>query len=142
MMFPRFSARLHLPPCFLAGVLLCSGASFLRMAVRGVLPVSLAAAGVFLAPAPAEARRFGGMRSFGFRGSRGFSGRRLGGFSFGSRSRRSLFRRGFRRRPYRGYGFGLPFFGGFGFPFFGFGFGLFRFFMIPLILFFVLRLLR
>ena len=65
----------------------------------------------------AEARRFGGMRSFGFRGSRGLFSRR----SFGSRSRfgsfgsrRSSFgRRGFTRRPAFG-GFGRSMFAGIG----------------------------
>ena len=65
----------------------------------------------------AEARRFGGMRSFGFRGSRGlFSRRSFGGRSrFGSfGSRRSGFgRRGFTRRPAFG-GFGRSMFAGIG----------------------------
>ena len=65
----------------------------------------------------AEARRFGGMRSFGFRGSRGlFSRRSFGGRSrFGSfGSRRSSFgRRGFTRRPAFG-GFGRSMFAGIG----------------------------
>ncbi|MED5579015.1 MAG: TIM44-like domain-containing protein [Nitrospinota bacterium] len=65
----------------------------------------------------AEARRFGGMRSFGFRGSRGLFSRR----SFGSRSRFGSFgsrragfgRRGFSRRPAFG-GFGRSMFAGIG----------------------------
>ena len=65
----------------------------------------------------AEARRFGGMRSFGFRGSRGLFSRR----SFGSRSRFGSFgsrrsgfgRRGFTRRPAFG-GFGRSMFAGIG----------------------------
>ena len=73
-----------------------------------------------LAPAAAEAR-FGRGGSFGFRGSRSFSGR-----SFG----RSGYSRGF-----RGGGFGLPFMMGMGFGGFGGSF------LIPMILFFVLRMM-
>lgn len=83
-------------------------------------------------PAEAEARRFGGGRSFGFRGSRGFGRRSFGG--------RSGYTRGYRsaRRPYYGGGFGF-------FPFLGFGYGLFglgRLFLMPLILIIILRLMR
>ncbi len=74
----------------------------------------------------AEARRFGGMRSFGFRGSRGLFSRR----SFGSRSRFGSFgsrrsgfgRRGFTRRPAFG-GFGRSMFAGMGGFFLGSMFG-------------------
>ena len=81
-----------------------------------------------LAPAVAEAR-FGRGGSFGFRGSRSFSGR-----SFG---RRSSFGRSGYRRGYGGggFGFGLPFMMGMGFGGFGGSF------LIPMILFFVLRMM-
>jgi len=92
-------------------------------------------AAILLAPAAAEARRFGGGRSFGFRGSRGLFGRSAGGGGlFRGRSAYGRGYGGYRR----GFGMGFPFF--FGFPFFGFG--LFRMFLIPLILFFVLRAMR
>jgi len=98
---------------------------------RGGLWFSSAAAAL-LAPAPAEAARFGGGRTFGFRGARGFSRRGFG---------RSAFGRGYRRPYYRrGVGLGLPFF--YGFPLFGFGYGIFgllRLFLVPLLLIFILR---
>ncbi len=75
-----------------------------------------------LAPSIAEAARFGGGRSFGFRGGGGFGRSR----SFG----RSGYSRGF-----RGGGFGLPFMMGMGFGGFGGSF------LIPMILFFVLRMM-
>ena len=79
-----------------------------------------------LAPAIAEAR-FGRGGSFGFRGSRSFSGSSFGrSRSFG----RSTYSRG-----YRGGGFGLPFLMGFGFGGFGGSF------LIPMVLFFVLRMM-
>lgn len=77
-----------------------------------------------LAPAVAEAARFGMGRSFGFRGSGGFGRSR----SFG----RSAYRRGYGGG---GFGFGLPFMMGMGFGGFGGSF------LIPLILFIVLRMM-
>ena len=80
-----------------------------------------------LVPAVAEAR-FGRGGGFGFRGSRSF------GSSFGRRRSfgRSAYGRGFRGG---GFGFGLPFLMGFGFGGFGISF------FIPMILFFVLRMM-
>ncbi len=107
-----------------------------RILVRSVVMTSALAVSTLALPSDVEARRFGGMRSFGFRGSRGF-GRRS---AFG---RRSGFGRGGGYR--RGFGgFGMPFLmgmglGGFGFG--GFGFGLMRMLLMPLILFFVLRMM-
>lgn len=75
-----------------------------------------------LVPAVAEAR-FGRGGGFGFRGSRSFSRS-----SFG----RSSYSRGYRGG---GFGFGLPFLMGFGFGGFGGSF------FIPMILFFVLRMM-
>jgi uncharacterized membrane protein len=81
-----------------------------------------------LVPAIAEAR-FGRGGSFGFRGSRSFSRSSFGrGRSFG----RSSYGRGFRGG---GMGFGMPFLMGMGFGGFGGSF------LIPMILFFVLRLM-
>ncbi len=81
-----------------------------------------------LVPPIAEAR-FGRGGSFGFRGSRSFSrssfGRRR---SFG----RSSYNRGYRGG---GFGFGMPFLMGMGFGGFGGSF------LIPMILFFVLRMM-
>lgn len=100
--------------------------------------VAVVALSTLALPANAEAARFGGMRSFGFRGSRGFSrgfGRRA---AFGRRSGFGMgggYRRGFG-------GFGLPFMMGMGLGGFGgFGFGLMRMLFIPMILFFVLRMM-
>ena len=82
--------------------------------------------GAHIARDLAEAR-FGRGGSFGFRGSRSFSGSSFGrSRSFG----RSTYSRG-----YRGRGFGLPFLMGFGFGGFGGSF------LIPMILFFVLRMM-
>ena len=108
-----------------------------RIFVRAAVTASALAVSTLAFPAGVEAARFGGMRSFGFRGSRGFSrgfGRRS---SFGRRS-------GFRGRGYRrGFGgFGFPFLMGMGLGGFGgFGFGLMRMLFIPMILFFVLRMM-
>ncbi len=89
------------------------------IAVGGVGPLLEPA----LAPAVAEAR-FGRGGSFGFRGSRGFGRSR----SFG----RSAYRRGYGGG---GFGFGLPFMMGMGFGGFGGSF------LIPIILFIVLRMM-
>lgn len=81
----------------------------------------------------AEAARFGGMRSFGFRGSRGF-----GGFSRRSSFGRRGYTRGYRRG---GLGFGLPFMMGMGLG--GFGFGGFGGLLIyPILMLFLLRFMR
>ncbi len=105
-----------------------------RIFVRSAVTVSALAVSTLALTADAEAARFGGMRSFGFRGSRGF-GRRS---AFGRRSglgRGGGYRRGFG-------GFGLPFMMGMGLGGFGgFGFGLLRMLFIPMILFFVLRMM-
>jgi uncharacterized membrane protein len=105
--------------------------------VRSVVVAAVAVTALVL-PADAEARRFGGGRSFGFRGSRGFSrafGRRA---AFGRRSGSGMgggYRRGFG-------GFGFPFLMGMGLGGFGgLGFGLLRMLFIPMILFFVLRMM-
>lgn len=123
---------LSLPAAVLLALLMRAGGAPPR-------PVALAtatlAAAALAYPPDAEARRFGGGRSFGFRGSRGFSR------GFGRRtpfSRRSGLGRGYGYR--RGFGgFGLPFFLGMGLG--GFGFGLMRMLFIPLILFFILRMM-
>jgi uncharacterized membrane protein len=105
-----------------------------RIFARAAVTASALVVSTLAFPADAEARRFGGMRSFGFRGSRGF-GRRS---AFGRRSglgRGGGYRRGFG-------GFGLPFMMGMGLGGFGgFGFGLMRMLFIPMILFFVLRMM-
>ncbi len=66
----------------------------------------------------AEARRFGGFRSFGFRGSRGLGGFSRRGFSrrsFGTRPRpRAFSRRPFQRSSFLGGGFGSGLFAGIG----------------------------
>ena len=103
-------------------------ASLLLAAVIAVGGAGLPLLEPALAPAVAEAR-FGRGGSFGFRGSRSFSSR-----SFG---RRSSFGRSGYRRGYGGggFGFGLPFMMGMGFGGFGGSF------LIPMILFFVLRMM-
>jgi uncharacterized membrane protein len=105
-----------------------------RIFARAAVTASALTVSTLALTADAEAARFGGMRSFGFRGSRGF-GRRS---AFG---RRSGFGRGGGYR--RGFGgFGLPFMMGMGLGGFGgFGFGLMRMLFIPMILFFVLRMM-
>ncbi len=122
----------------LSAVLIRANSAAPRLLAPGALAAGAFAVTTLAFPADAEARRFGGGRSFGFRGSRGFSrgfGKRS---SFGRRSGfggRSGYRRGFG-------GFGFPFLMGMGLGGFGgFGFGLLRMLFIPLILFFVLRMM-
>lgn len=118
----------------LSAVLIRANMAAPRLIAPGALAAGTLAVTTLAFPADAEARRFGGGRSFGFRGSRGF-GRSS---SFGRRSSfggRSGYRRGFG-------GFGFPFLMGMGLGGFGgFGFGLLRMLFIPLILFFVLRMM-
>ena len=100
------------------------------------LSASVAAVMILALPSDAEARRFGGGRSLGFRGSRGLF--RRSGSSFRPGGGRSFYG--------RGSGYRRSYYGGFGVPFFGFGmgygmFGLGRLFLFPLILFFVLRMM-
>lgn len=80
-------------------------------------PARAPGGGLGLAVDQAEARRFGGFRSFGFRGSRGFGGFRRRGFSrrsnFGSRSR-AFSRRPLQRRSFLGGGLGSGLFAGIG----------------------------
>ena len=80
-------------------------------------PARAPGGGLGLAVDQAEARRFGGFRSFGFRGSRGFGGFGRRGFSrrsnFGSRSR-AFSRRPLQRRSLLGGGLGSGLFAGIG----------------------------
>jgi uncharacterized membrane protein len=131
---------------FVWNMALLLAAVFSALLIRPNVPIShaplrvgvaltAAAVGALVSPPDAEARRFGGGRSFGLRGSRGFSRGFSRKSSFG---RRSTFGRGFGYR--RGFGgFAFPFFMGMGLG--GFGFGLMRMLFIPLILFFVLRMM-
>ncbi|MEE9274621.1 MAG: hypothetical protein V3V62_04875 [bacterium] len=119
----------------LAGALLLPAPAYTL--VRGAALFSAAAAVMLAAPAPAEAARFGGMRGFGFRGSRGFSRRSFGRSAFGRGSRRSGFG-GLGMGMGLGMGLGM----GMGMGYGGFGFGLGRMLLFPLILLFVLRLMR
>ena len=75
---------------------------------------SMGPEGLRIGAAPAEAARFGGMRSFGFRGSRGmFRSRSFRRRSFGSRrSRFGSRRRGFRSSGRRSMFGGMGGFGG------------------------------
>ncbi len=118
----------------LSALLMRPNALISHAPLRGAAALTAAAVGALVSPPDAEARRFGGGRSFGFRGSRGFSRSFSGRSSFGRRS-------GFGYR--RGFGgFGLPFLMGMGLGGFGgFGFGLMQMLFIPLILFFVLRMI-
>ncbi len=122
----------------LSALLIRPNALISHAPLRGAVALTAAAVGALVSPPDAEARRFGGGRSFGFRGSRGFSRSFSGRSSFG---RRSGFGRGFGYR--RGFGgFGLPFLMGMGLGGFGgFGFGLMQMLFVPLILFFVLRMM-
>ncbi|MCY4384378.1 MAG: Tim44 domain-containing protein [Nitrospinae bacterium] len=111
----------------------------------------------------AEARRFGGFRSFGFRGSRGFGSFGRRGFSrrsFGSRPRaRSFSRRPLRRSSFLGGGLGSGLFagiggfllggmigrmlfGGMGGMGMGGGFGILEILLIGGIIFFIFRMMR
>ncbi len=120
--------------------------------------------GLVLVTQDAEARRFGGFRSFGFRGSRGFGSFGRRGFSrrsnFGSRSRaRSSSRRPFQRRSFLGGGLGTGLFagiggfllggmlgrmmfGGMGGMGTGGGFGILEILLIGGIIFFIFRMIR
>ncbi len=120
--------------------------------------------GLVLVTQDAEARRFGGFRSFGFRGSRGFGSFGRRGFSrrsLGARpGARSLSRRPLQRSSFLGSGFGSGLFagiGGFllggmlGSMFFGGmgsgmgmggGFGLLEILLIGGIIFFIFRMIR
>ena len=120
--------------------------------------------GVSLVIEQAEARRFGGFRSFGFRGSRGFGGFGRRSFSrrsnFGSRSRaRGSSRRPFQRRSFMGGGLGSGLFagiggfllggmlgrmmfGGMGGMGMGGGFGILEILLIGGIIFFIFRMIR
>lgn len=124
-----------LPMALLATMLLRAGSAAPRLLSPGLLGTGAIVTATLALPADAEALRFGGGRSFGFRGSRGFSRGFGRSSSFG---RRSSFGRGYGYR--RGFGgFGFPFFMGMGLG--GFGFGLMRMLFIPLVLFFVLRMM-
>ena len=125
---------------------------------------ALAPGGLALVIEEAEARRFGGFRSFGFRGSRGFGRRSFSRRSnFGSRSRaRSFSRRPIQRSSFLGGGFGSGLFAGIGgfllggmlgrmmFGGMGYGggmgagggFGLLEILLIGGVLFFVFRMIR
>ncbi len=120
--------------------------------------------GLSLVMEQAEARRFGGFRSFGFRGSRGFGGFGRRSFSrrsnFGSRSRaRGFTRRPFQRRSFMGGGLGSGLFagiggfllggmlgrmmfGGMGGMGMGGGFGLLEILLIGGVIFFIFRMMR
>lgn len=94
----------------------------------------LSAAAIALQPSAAEARRFGGSRSFGsFGRSRSFS-RRSYGRGYGGRLSGRRGRAGF------GLGMGLGLLGGWGFGGFGL-FGLGRMLLFPLVLLFLLRMM-
>lgn len=119
--------------------------------------------GLVLVTQDAEARRFGGFRSFGFRGSRGFGSFGRRGFSrrsFGARPRaRSFSRRPLQRSSFLGGGLGSGLFagiggfllggmlgrmlfGGMGGMGMGGGFGLLEILLIGGIIFFVFRMMR
>lgn len=122
--------------------------------------------GLVLVTQDAEARRFGGFRSFGFRGSRGFGSFGRRGFSrrsFGARPRaRSFSRRPLQRQSFLGGGFGSGLFagiggfllggmlgrmlfggmGGMGGMGMGGGFGLLEMLLIGGVIFFVFRMMR
>ena len=107
--------------------------------VRGAVGASAITAALVLQPSIAEARRFGGGRSFGgfgrmrSFGARSFSRRGYGrGYSRGFAGRRGL--GGF------GMGMGLGMLGGWGFGGMGL-FGLGRMLLFPLILFFIMRMM-
>ena len=125
----------------LAGLLLAPFAPHVRLPLRAAVPAAVLTAGILVQPLLAEARGFGGGRSFGFRGSRSF-----GGFGRSrSFSRRSSFGRGYGRRGIGmglGLGMGLGMLGGMGFGGMGYGlFGLGRMLLFPLIMFFILRMM-
>ena len=119
--------------------------------------------GLVLVTQDAEARRFGGFRSFGFRGSRGFGSFGRRGFSrrsFGARPRaRSFSRRPLQRSSFLGGGFGTGLFagiggfllggmlgrmlfGGMGGMGMGGGFGLLEILLIGGVIFFIFRMMR
>ena len=113
-------------------------ASFMPVA-RGAVGASVITAALALSPSIAEARRFGGGRSFGgfgrmrSFGARSFSRRSYGrGYSRGFAGRRGL--GGF------GMGMGLGMLGGWGFGGLGL-FGLGRMLLFPLLLLFILRMM-
>ena len=113
-------------------------ASFTPVA-RGAVGASAITAALVLSPAIAEARRFGGGRSFGgfgrmrSFGARSFSRQSYGrGYSRGFAGRRGL--GGF------GMGMGLGMLGGWGFGGLGL-FGLGRMLLFPLLLLFILRMM-
>ena len=113
-------------------------ASFTPIA-RGAVGVSAVTAALVLSPTIAEARRFGGGRSFG-----GFGRMRsFGARSFSRRSYGRGYSRGFAgRRGFGGFGMGmgLGMLGGWGFGGLGL-FGLGRMLLFPLLLLFILRMM-
>ena len=119
--------------------------------------------GLVLVTQDAEARRFGGFRSFGFRGSRGFGSFGRRGFSrrsFGARPRaRSFSRRPLQRSSFLGGGLGSGLFagiggfllggmlgrmlfGGMGGMGMGGGFGILEILLIGGVIFFIFRMMR
>lgn len=123
----------------LAGTFIALAPASFAPAVRVAAGATAITAALVLSPSVAEARRFGGGRSFGgfgrmrSFGARSFSRRGLGrGYSRGFAGRRGL--GGF------GLGMGLGMLGGWGFGGLGL-FGLGRMLLFPLILFFILRMM-
>ena len=122
-----------------AGAFIALAPGSLTPIMRGAMGASAITAVLVLHPSIAEARRFGGGRSFG-----GFGRMRsFGARSFSRRSHGRGYSRGFAgRRGFGGFGMGmgLGMLGGWGFGGLGL-FGLGRMLLFPLILIFIMRMM-